>query len=349
MPILYFIPIFLIYTFGLVNLFGIRPDLVHIWIVYFFIGLLLFFIIRFLQLKRHINFFKNHSFIFYVLTLLLLFLTLFLGETIKGSRRWLDLHFFPLQTSELFKIFFILYISQILALKSSFFYKKVIFFQLLIATIIPFIIILRQPDLATGVIIFAIFYILILNSYLPRKYLVFFTLLIILSLPIAWELMHDYQRNRILTLFAPTATGSHNSYNMTQAIITIGSGGFIGQGLGMGQQTQLSFLPEFHTDFAFSSLIEQFGFMGGAIILLLYVLFFAVLFVRILYFSKKTDADSRFNFYFTLGFSFIFISQTIINIAMNLGIFPIAGITLPFISYGGSSLITFMIGLALLP
>jgi len=234
-------------------------------------------------------------------------------------------------------------------LKSSFFYKKVIFFQLLIATIIPFIIILRQPDLATGVIIFAIFYILILNSYLPRKYLVFFTLLIILSLPIAWELMHDYQRNRILTLFAPTATGSHNSYNMTQAIITIGSGGFIGQGLGMGQQTQLSFLPEFHTDFAFSSLIEQFGFMGGAIILLLYVLFFAVLFVRILYFSKKTDADSRFNFYFTLGFSFIFISQTIINIAMNLGIFPIAGITLPFISYGGSSLITFMIGLALLP
>ena len=109
------------------------------------------------------------------------------------------------------------------------------------------------------------------------------------------------------------------------------------------------FLPEYHTDFAFSSLIEQFGFLGGTILLLLYIVFFFILFYRMVRMMRYKEELSQFKFYYTIGFSAFIIAQTSINIGMNLGILPIAGITLPFVSYGGSSLLTFMIALALLP
>jgi rod shape determining protein RodA len=227
--------------------------------------------------------------------------------------------------------------------------RKSIFLKALLFTVIPVAIIMLQPDLETSVIVFGIFLFIAINSEIPKKYFFYIFLIFLLSLPVAWELMHDYQRNRILSFIAPHEDYSGTSYNMTQAKITVGSGGIFGEGLSMGKQTQLSFLPEHHTDFAFSSLIEQFGFFGGAILIILYLAFFAVLFIKLLKLSDKTDYDSRYEFFYLLGFSFILISQAAINIGMNLGIVPIAGVTLPFVSYGGSSLITFMIGLALLP
>lgn len=140
-----------------------------------------------------------------------------------------------------------------------------------------------------------------------------------------------------------------SSYNMNQAIIAVGSGGMFGRGLGMGKQSTLSFLPERHTDFAFSALIEQFGFIGGVVLIVLYGSFFVILFTRLSRMISKRDEYTVFHFYYTLGFSAFIISQCLINIGMNIGLLPIAGITLPFVSYGGSSLISLLFGLAFLP
>ena len=134
---------------------------------------------------------------------------------------------------------------------------------------------------------------------------------------------------------------------MTQAIIAIGSGGVFGRGLGMGKQSQLYFLPEFYTDFAYSSLVEQFGLLGGGAVVILYLTLFGTLFLKMYSYSSYNTQSERFRFYCLLGFTTFLVAQTCINLGMNLGILPIAGITLPFISYGGSSMITFMIGIGL--
>ena len=136
---------------------------------------------------------------------------------------------------------------------------------------------------------------------------------------------------------------------MTQAIITVGSGKFIGRGLGLGTQSRFFFLPENHTDFAFSSLVEQFGFLGGLIVIILYLIMAALLVKRLLSFYFLRDPVDKRNFLYLAGFLSYLIFQFLINIGMNLGLFPITGIALPFISYGGSSFVALMIGMALLP
>ena len=176
-----------------------------------------------------------------------------------------------------------------------------------------------------------------------------FLMIIVCLLPITWMAMHDYQKARILSFMNPELDSSGTSYNMVQANIAVGSGNLFGKGLGLGKQSQLSFLPEYHTDFAFSSLVEQFGFVGGFIVIILYIIFFLSVFMRMFRHMNRRDYDEQYSFYYLLGFSVMMIVQTAVNIGMNLGIVPIAGITLPFISYGGSSMITFMIAMALIP
>jgi rod shape determining protein RodA len=349
MKIIFLLPLLFIYLFGLVNLFGISPNLATSSIIHFIIGLSLFTLIRYFQTKRHLNFFRDNSLLLYLLSIILLGITLFIGTEVNGSKRWIDLGFFPLQTSEIFKIFFISFLSAVLARRILKNMGKTIFIQSLIYTLIPIIIIFLQPDLKTSILIFAIFSFLVINSDIPKKYIFYLFGIFVILAPVTWGLMHDYQKNRVLSFISPQSDISGVSYNLIQAKITVGSGGFFGEGLRMGKQTQLSFLPENHTDFAFSSLVEQFGFIGGSLLILLYITFFFILFMRLRKLQDKQDYESRYNFFYTLGFSLIFIFQAAVNIGMNLGINPIAGVTLPFVSYGGSSLITFMIGLALLP
>lgn len=347
MSLVSFVPILLIYLFGLINLFGIRSDLVLTSVMHFGIGLFLFFVIRYLQMHKH--FFRSNAVFFYGFFLLLLVITLLFGMEIKGSRRWLDLIIIPLQTSEIFKIFFIVFLSTIFAKVYNPIENRHLFIKTLILTLIPFFLIFKQPDLATSIVVFGIFFTMALHSSIPKKQILLFTLLIICLLPVVWFTMHDYQKNRILSFMNPEHDSSGTSYNMVQANIAVGSGNMMGKGLGLGKQSQLSFLPEYHTDFAFSSLVEQFGFVGGFIVVSLYMIFFTILFLRMYNAMGKRDYDEQYTFYYLLGFSVMLIVQTAVNIGMNLGLVPIAGITLPFISYGGSSLITFMIALALIP
>lgn len=345
MALIWYLPILFIFIFGTVNLLGIRPDLVARQLIFFGVGLVLFFTIR----RINIHFFKLNATFFYWFGIFLLTITYIIGFEVKGSTRWIDLYVFQLQPSELFKIFFMIYMANLLSSIRPHSSHQSLFLTSLGATLLPFLLIFRQPDLGSALIVFAIFFVMIIHSPVKKSYLFYFFLIILAILPVFWLTLHDYQKHRIYSFIDHEQATSATSYNMQQAIIAVGSGNLWGKGLGYGKQSQLSFLPEYHTDFAFSSFIEQFGFMGGTILLVLYLIFFFILFYRLVGILRKKDEISQFQFYYIIGFSAFIIAQTCINIGMNVGILPIAGITLPFVSYGGSSLLTFMIALALLP
>ncbi len=347
MPLLQLLPVLFIYLFGLINIFGIRPDLTLRHMVFFAVGIVLFILIK--ALRINIHFFRHNAQIMYWIFVILLVITYFFGVEVNGSRRWFDIFIFRFQPSEFIKIFFIIFLANMFAKYQAYSQKQYIFLLTLGYTLLPFILILRQPDLGSAMVIFAIFITMAFLSAIPKKHIVSFFIFILSLMPIFWFLLHDYQRARITSFMEPTANVSSTTYNMTQAIIAIGSGSLTGNGLGLGSQSQLYFLPEYHTDFVFSSFVEQFGFIGGFILIVLYLIFFSILFMRILKFSGEKDEAGKFNYYYLVGFSALVIFQTCVNIGMNLGLLPIAGITLPFVSYGGSSLITLMLGLALLP
>jgi rod shape determining protein RodA len=347
MPLIELLPVLLIFIFGLINLLGIRQDLMLTHLFFFGVGGILFLAIKLLKIKA--QFFRRNALFFYIFFLILLIVTYFIGVEVKGSRRWVDFYIFRFQPSEFFKLVFIIFLAQVFSTYNALRQKRTIFLSTLFATSIPFLFIYKQPDLGTAMVIFAIFFVMSLLSPTPKKQMLYFLILVVTLLPLLWVTLHDYQRDRILTFMNVSEASQETTYNINQAIIAVGSGHLMGTGLGMGKQSQLYFLPEYHTDFAFSSFIEQFGFIGGFVVIVLYLSFFYLLFRRMLYYMNHKDELGRFNYYYLVGFSAFMIFQTSVNIGMNMGILPIAGITLPFISYGGSSLITLMIGLALLP
>ena len=163
-----------------------------------------------------------------------------------------------------------------------------------------------------------------------------------MSLPAGWHFLKDYQKERLLTFLNPQADPLGANYNLIQAIVSVGSGRFFGKGLGFGSQSQLRFLPERHTDFIFASLAEELGFAGSLFFLVVY--FFLLL--RMLKISQQ--AEKGFAKSVSLGIFFLFLSQFLINVGMNLGLLPVTGITLPLVSLGGSSLFSSMICLGIL-
>ncbi|MEO6509268.1 MAG: FtsW/RodA/SpoVE family cell cycle protein [Patescibacteria group bacterium] len=342
--ILLYLCTFLLYVFGLLNLFGLSKEYFYKQLLFTLVGLLVFYIVR----RVNIDFFRLNSKLLYWVFIAIMLMTYIIGFEAKGSRRWIDLGFFNFQPSEFFKVFFILFIADYFSRFRSaiallpHYAKSILYFAL------PSFIIFKQPDLATTVIFTFIFAVLCFFSKIPKKYFLYTVLIGILILPLGTFFLKDYQKHRITSFLSPHLNQQSTSYNMTQAVISIGSGGFIGRGLGLGTQSQLYFLPENHTDFAFSALVEQFGFIGGAIIIILFSIIALVLIKKLVDFYYKKDEDGLFKFYFVLGFLAFFIFQIFINIGMNLGMLPIAGIALPLVSYGGSSLITWMIGLGLL-
>lgn len=340
----FLIPVLFLYLFGLFNLLGIKPTLVQNHIMFIGIAFALYIAIKHIG----ITFFKQNALFFFLMFIVLLIATIFFGLEINGSKSWLNLYFFHFQVSELFKVSFILFLAAFLTQNKRFLTNPLFYIILLGLFIIPTSIIFFQPDLGSSVIIACIFFIMIFFSGIPHKYIAVTFLLIFLSLPMSWFFLQDYQKDRITSFISPSETSQSSSYNMTQSIITVGSGQFMGRGLGLGKQTTLFFLPENHTDFAFSSLVEQFGFVGGIIVIGLYTAFAFVLARKIIQYYNVPGDEAKFKFLYSLGFFSFLIIQIFINIGMNMGIMPITGITLPLISYGGSSLVTFMVGMAFL-
>ncbi len=336
---------FFLSMFGLFNLFGLNRELFIRQLIYLVVGFSIYFFVK--SLGRY--FFKANSRFFYWFFIGVLVLTFIVGLEVKGSKRWLNFYFFNFQGSEFFKIFFILFLSEIVTVKNLLSNSFFRFIKIFLYFLLPFVIIFKQPDLGNAMVYFFIFIVLLLFSEIPKKYLSYLIGLIFLFTPLGWLLMKDYQKDRILSFINPHLDTQGTSYNMIQSVITIGSGMFFGRGLGLSTQSRLYFLPENTTDFAFASLVEQFGFFGGFFVLLFFSLIFISLAKKaIYYYYQKNDEDQK-NFLYSLGILTFLASQTIINIGMNMGIMPVTGIALPFISYGGSSAIAILLGLALLP
>lgn len=319
--------IILLSFFSLLNLLGIKQFWFYNQLIFLFIGLLFFIIIA----KIDFLFFKDNDKLIFLFLLFLLLLSYFFVPEIRGSKRWIDLYFFNLQLSEVIKPFFIISLAKTLSEKKQKFFVLIIY-------LLPIIIIFKQPDLGNAIVYFSIFLAMLFFSRVSLKYFYLLNLFLIFFFPMFWHFLADYQKDRLISFLKPELHASDNSYNLIQSIIAVGSGRFFGRGLGLGTQSRLAFLPENHTDFAFASFIEQFGFLGGIVLITLY--FFLVWRLMIKIIKYRND---YFMYLFLIGTLFLFLSHISINIGMNLGILPITGITLPILSYGGSSLVTVMI------
>ena len=309
-----------------------------------FFKLLLGFGIMFTVSIININFWQKNCFIFYFLGLILLIYATYYGLIGKGSRRWINLFGINFQPSEIMKILVILSLAKFFDEKKIESLRDYIFliFPILLL-LIPFLIILQQPDLGTALILlmlgFVVFFIIGLNL---NFFLIGFILIIALS-PILWNLLHDYQKQRLLTFFNPYADPLGTGYHIIQSEIAIGSGGFFGKGWLKGTQSHLDFLPEKKTDFIFSMLGEEFGFIGSLSVIGLFIL------ICILGYIISVNIEKNF-FSKILGLSIItnFFLSGALNMAMVMGLTPVVGITLPLVSYGGSAMITFFFGFGLL-
>lgn len=313
---------------GLVTLYSIDTSFFRQQLIFFFIAIISYLVFS------NVNFYAVRliSKPMYIAMIILLSILFVIGIEVKGAVRWLDIFGLRIQFSEIMKPFFIFIIADYLTRDDSTTFKKFFFSLLLFAPI--FVLILKQPDLGNALIYFFVTILMLLSYSFPFRYfLSLFAGIAILS-PVAFSFLQDYQKNRILTFLNISNDPLGTSYNAIQSQIAIGSGGFWGKGFGQATQSTLRFLPERHTDFIFATIAESVGFVGvvivtGIIAFFLYKLYKDSFLV--------TDAFSRL---VMVGFYFLFFSHTFFNIGMNIGILPIVGITLPFISYGGSSLLT---------
>ena len=288
------------------------------------------------------DFYKMSSGLFLVVSIVLIFITILFGKEINGAKRWLDLGFFTLQTSEIVKIALPIFLASYLYNKPLPISLKHTFITLILISFI-FFLVYRQPDLGTGLVVFmAGVYILFLAG-LSWKFIFTSFGLIVLSLPFLWNnFLQPFQRQRILTFLDPSSDPYGSSWNITQSKIAIGSGGISGKGFQEGSQAHLNFLPEAETDFIFAVIAEEFGFVGVCI--LLSIFFFILL--RCLYLAF--NARDRFCRLTIGGLSLVFASTLFINLGMVVGIIPVVGMPMPFISKGGSSLLSFYIAFGII-
>ena len=283
------------------------------------------------------------AYLIYGFSLCMLVSIFVFGRVVMGARRWISLGFFNLQPSEFAKVGLVLGMARIF--QSISVYKRILEPKLLMPIImifLPFGLITLQPDLATGTTVLALgFGICFLNGI--RMEVIVMTLgLLVVSLPVAWSLLHDYQKLRVLNFLDPSRDPLGSGYSVTQSKIAIGSGGLFGKGLMKGTQSHLNFLPEHQTDFIFTILAEEFGLIGCLIAIVCYI--------YIIGYGAKVALRSNSIFCKTiaLGSSFIIFMHCFINSAMTMGLLPVAGIPMPLLSYGGSSIVASMICIGLM-
>lgn len=278
---------------------------------------------------------------FYTLTLLLLLAVERFGVVIFGARRWLAIGgFFNLQPSELAKLALVIVLAKFFTDREEL--ATWDYLRLALLTTLPIGLILTQPDLGTAMILVFISFGLYLVGGVSRKVILGLVGVGLAALPIIWQFLADYQKQRVLTFVNPAADPYGAGYNVLQALIAVGSGGLTGQGLGQGSQSQQEFLPVAHTDFIFAGIAEATGLVGS--LALIALLTFLIL--RIIRVAQV--ARDVFGYYLAVGIAVLFLSQIAINIAMNLALAPVTGIPLPFVSHGGTALITNFIAIGIL-
>jgi rod shape determining protein RodA len=307
--------------------------------IYLLCGLLLIFIITGVDYHA----IAAKALYFYIVTVLALIYLLIFGRSIGGSKSWIKIAGISLQPSEFAKIACILllayYFSELEEVKLKF--KDLLIPGAIIA--IPVMLTILQPDLGTALTFVPIFFGLCFIVGVPWRVLLILLLVLIVIFSLGWFIFFkDYQKARLLNFLNSSSNQQQGNYQLIQSKIAVGSGGFWGKGFLLGSQSQLRFVPAQSTDFIFSVLAEEFGFIGSCVVLLLYL----ILLLRAT--DSAAKASDRLGIFIISGFISLFLFHLIVNIGMIIGSMPITGIPLPLLSSGGSSLLSFLIGISLI-
>ena len=289
---------------------------------------------------RHLEYL---SFPFYGGTLLLLILVLTVGKTSMGATRWINLGGFNLQPSEVMKVVIILAFARYFSERAP--VRGLSLKELCVPGLIlgvPAVLIMKQPDLGTAMLVLFIGGSMALFAGVQRSAVIWLGGAGLCGAVGGWFLLHDYQKRRIMTFLDPERDPLGAGYHIIQSKIAVGSGGFGGLGFMKGTQSQLSFLPERHTDFAFSVFAEEWGFFGCLLLLTMYLL----VLIWGLHIAQK--AGDRFGMFIAFGVSAMLFWHIVVNLGMVIGLLPVVGVPLPLFSYGGTSMVTTMIGVGLL-
>jgi len=337
---LIFAAIFILIAIGLVEIYSValgqgEPGLLNFYkqLIFIGVGLVLFF--SFSLIDSY--FLKSLNAYFFILAILILLAVLIFGDTIRGTKGWFYIFGFGIQPVEFAKITLILLLANYFSGLAT---KVKTWHHFLISTLpvaLLGLLVLLQPDFGSALILGGIWLVIIMAAGFNKKYFIFIALSILLIFTMSWFFFfRDYQKERISNFFNPGSNSQDSGYNISQAIIAIGSGGLVGKGISFGSQSQLRFLPEAQNDFIFAVISEELGFFGSGLVVFLY----GLLFYRIWRALPKINND--FGIYFLIGAGGLIFIQMFINIGMNLGIVPVVGLSLPFVSYGGSSLLSML-------
>jgi len=274
---------------------------------------------------------------------ILLFAVFVLGITVKGAERWLSFGLFSFQPSDPAKIALIILLSKYFTRR----HVEIAHFKHILVSgfyaFILFVLIFLQPNFSTAIVIGFIWFGMVMISGISKKHIFAIIALGAISFAFLWFfVLHDYQKERIVTFVDPLADARGAGYNALQSMIAVGSGQLVGKGIGFGTQSRLRFLPEYQTDFIFASFAEEWGFVGVIILISL----FGIVIWRIIY--NAIHGASNFEILFGAGVAVWFVSHFAIHLGMNVGLLPVTGITLPFVSYGGSHLLTEFAALGIL-
>ena len=325
----------MIIVLGLLFLYSASKNLFSMYIlkkqiIWIFVGIIILLITLSIDYRKFIDL----AYPLYVLNIFMLILVLLIGHEKGGARRWITFGGFNFQPSEFAKLSLILALASFMGRRKDL--KKGITFvggACLLATPL-FVLILIEPDLGGGLLLLPAVLGMLFIGGAGVRYIIGLCGLGVLSLPFFWHFLKGYQKQRLLTFINPNMDPLGTGYTIIQSKIAIGSGGFLGKGWLSGTQNQLNFLPERHTDFIFSVVGEVWGFIGSLVLILVYTL---ILYRIAKIIDMTTDVYGKL---IAAGFLSIFAVQIVVNIGMTIGIFPVVGLTLPFVSYGGSSLIT---------
>lgn len=341
-----FVLVMCISAIGVVNVYSTdfslgenTPQLYLKQIQWVIIGLILMAVVFLIDYRA----IAQAAYVIYSVLLISLVYVAFFGHLAKGAQRWISFGFFLLQPSEFMKVALIVVLARYFddhKSREPYLLREV--FAPFVLVLIPCVLIIKQPDLGTALMLFIVAVSMVLFIGVHWKSIMIATISVLVMLPVAWMLLKDYQKERLLIFLSPESDPLGSGYHIIQSMIAIGSGGFLGKGFLQGSQTQLKYLPEQQTDFVFSVFAEEWGFVGGVALMFMFVS------ILVLGFRIALHSRDLLGTILAFGITALIGWEVIINMGMVLGVLPVVGIPLPFLSYGGSAMASMLVAVGLL-
>lgn len=328
------VPVVFLIVFGLFILDSLAPSLFPSYFVYVVVAAVAFWFFSQIGFEV-VSLFSKHL---YWISLFLLILTLVIGQVTRGTIRWIPIGSLTIQAAEIVRPLLLVFFAVFLTRGELNLNRMIKGVGLLL---VPAFLILVQPSLGVAILTVVGFFGILMASDFNKKYILTGIGIVVVLLPVFWQIMQPYQKQRFSTFLNPESDPLGAGYNSIQSTISVGAGKIFGRGLGRGIQTQLAFLPEKQSDFIFASVAEELGFVGAALLL---ISTFLILWRLTVYMEKSTSPAARA---YIAGFFLIYLIQVVVHIGMNLGLLPVTGLPFPLVSAGGSSLLATMMGLGL--